>query len=86
MSEETGPIYGVSLIDTLPLGGGMRQQMATREDLVYVRQYSERVVAAYEVAIVHLALRKQEVKLLEGTIAAMETMRRTRKVIDGSGS
>lgn len=55
MNEE-GPIYGVSLIDTLPIGNtGMLQQMATREDLerVKARAYTYRVAAAYEVLLWH---------------------------------
>jgi hypothetical protein len=86
VSNERGPIYWVPLIETLPLGTGiMRQQMASLADLNYIRQYSERMVAAYEVALAHLADREEEVKLLKGTIAALESMRQP-KVIDGSGS
>jgi hypothetical protein len=48
---ETGPIYGVELIDTLPLAGSMRQAMPSRADLERVRKYSERTVAGYEVLL-----------------------------------
>ncbi len=38
-SNELGPVYGVPLIDTLPLGsGGMKQQMPSRDDLEFVRK------------------------------------------------
>ena len=46
---EIGPLYGVPLLDTLPIGGGMSQQMASADDLLKVRRVSERTVAAYEV-------------------------------------
>lgn len=46
-----GPIYGVPLIDSLPLGSGcMRQQMPSRSDLL---ESSERVAAGYEVLLSH---------------------------------
>jgi hypothetical protein len=86
MTQETGPIYGVPLIDTLPLGKGMMtQQMASRQDLVFVRQYNERVVAAYEVALAHLADAREDVELLKGKVAALESLCHP-KAIDGSGS
>jgi len=51
---EVGPVYGVPLIKTMPLGSGtMQQQMPTRQDLQDVRQRSERVVAGYEVLLSH---------------------------------
>jgi len=51
---EVGPVYGVPLIKTMPLGSGpMQQQMPTRRDLHYVKQWSERVVAGYEVLLAH---------------------------------
>ena len=52
--QETGPIYGVELIDTLPLDGGMmRQQLPSRDDLERVAKISERTVAGYEVLLEH---------------------------------
>lgn len=51
---ETGPIYNVPLIDTLPLGyGGMWQQLPSRQDLEDVRTMSQRTVAGYEVLMKH---------------------------------
>lgn len=47
--QETGPTYGVDLLDTVPIGGGMKQQMATRADLEFTAKHTPRVVAAYEV-------------------------------------
>lgn len=58
---EKGPIYGVELIDTLPLGkaGGMLQAMPNRDDLRGVR--CARVAAGYEVLLAHyLELRNQQ--------------------------
>lgn len=44
-----GPIYGVPLIDELPLSGGMFQAMPSRDDLIQVKKISQRTVAGYEV-------------------------------------
>ena len=49
--NEMGPIYGVELIDTLPLGNGMLQAMPSRDDLLQVKRISERTVAGYEVLL-----------------------------------
>ena len=52
--NETGPIYGVELIKSLPLGGGsMKQAMPSRADLEQVRKISERTAAGYEVLLDH---------------------------------
>jgi len=48
-----GPVYGVELIDTLPLDGGMKQAMPGRVDLEKVLKISERTVAGYEVLLEH---------------------------------
>lgn len=54
MANELGPIYGVKLLSTLPIGSGqMTQQMASRQDLQDVLQMSQRVVAAYEILLSH---------------------------------
>ncbi len=58
MSEEKGPIYGVRLLDVLPiwrLSSSMRQQLPSRHDLIGVKDYrqGERVVAGYEVMLWH---------------------------------
>ncbi len=53
---EHGPIYGVELIDTLPIpGSGMFQKMPTREDLEKSRTYGDRVAAGYEIALQRIA-------------------------------
>ena len=49
--KEVGPIYGVPLIGTLKLNGGMMQAMPSRQDLQRVRQISDRAVAGYEVLL-----------------------------------
>jgi|GEM_PF-5219544 len=54
MASERGPIYGVELIDSLPLDGGkMRQALPSRGDLDRVREISGRTVAGYEVLCEH---------------------------------
>ena len=55
MTTETGPIWNVPLIDTLPLGdGGMLQAMPSYWHLVWCREAShERVAAGYEVLLAH---------------------------------
>ena len=52
MSKETGPVYGVALIETMPFGG-MLQQMPSRFDLSQCRLNHERVAASYEVLLHH---------------------------------
>jgi len=57
MKKQFGPIYGVELLDSLPLDGGMRQALPSRRDLDDVRRTkivgSDRVVAGYEVLLEH---------------------------------
>lgn len=48
---EKGPIYGVELIESLPLGGAMLQSMPSRADLERVAERSQRTVAGYEVLL-----------------------------------
>lgn len=52
---ESGPIYGVKLIDSLPIGNGsMMQAMPDRDDLERCRKRGfERVAAGYEVLLAH---------------------------------
>lgn len=53
-STETGPLYNVPLLKSLPLGtGAMRQAMPSRAELVEVAKTHERVVAGYEVLLAH---------------------------------
>ena len=50
--SEKGPIYGVELIDALPVGSaGMKQAMPSRMDLNRVLKVNERTVAGYEVLL-----------------------------------
>ncbi len=60
--QETGPIYSVPLIDSLPIGGGMKQAMPSRQDLVKVQEVNTRVVAGYEVAIAKIAQLEDELQ------------------------
>jgi hypothetical protein len=54
ITADSGPVYGVRLIDALPLGGGaMMQAMPSRKDLIDARSMSERTVAGYEVLLSH---------------------------------
>ena len=53
-TADTGPVYGVTLLDSLPLGkGGMLQAMPNRKDLERVREISLRTVAGFEVLTYH---------------------------------
>lgn len=52
-TKERGPLYGVALIGSLPLGGGMRQAMPSREDLELVAEVEPRVTNGYEVLLGH---------------------------------
>lgn len=70
---ETGPVYGVQLIETLPLGtGAMLQRMASRQDLEDVRCLSERTVAAYEVLMSHYQKTLVQVELLEAELNTLK--------------
>jgi len=57
VKKEVGPIYGVELLDSLPLDGGMSQALPSRKDLDDVRRTkingNDRVVAGYEVLLEH---------------------------------
>lgn len=66
--QHLGPVYGVELIDTLPLSNGMCQQMPSREDLEQVREFSERTVAGYEVAIATIHKQRAALNRLESAL------------------
>lgn len=54
MAIERGPVYGVELLESLPLdGGSMRQALPSRRDLEHVRKVNERTAAGYEVLLEH---------------------------------
>jgi hypothetical protein len=57
VTKEFGPIYGVELLVSLPLDGGMSQALPSRKDLDDVRRTkingNDRVVAGYEVLLEH---------------------------------
>ena len=75
-SKDTGPIYGVPLIRSLSISGGMIQAMPSRQVLNEVRSINEKVVAGYEVAIVAL-------ESLTADLAAMTADRdRLREVVE----
>lgn len=71
--EEPGPVYGnQKLPKSLPLVGTLMQACPDRDELEFVRAFpSERVVAAYEVAINHL-------------LGLVETMKRIAELADES--
>lgn len=67
IAEESGPIYGVRLIKTLPLGKGvMLQAMPSKRDLQDVQKVNERTVAGYEVLLSHYEKQTAEVAKLKG--------------------
>lgn len=69
IAKDSGPVYGVRLIDTMPLGsGGMLQQMPDRQELEEVKKRSHRTVAAYEVLLSHYRQSTEEVERLKGVI------------------
>lgn len=69
-SIEIGPIYGVPLIQSLPVGinGGLVQQLPSRADLSDVRELSERVAAGYEVLLSHYRAKAFRVAELESEL------------------
>ncbi len=64
---ERGPIYGVELLEFLPLDGGMLQQLPSRDDLESIRDLrnGERIVAGYEVLLEHYRRAKAELESRE---------------------
>lgn len=78
MTIETGPIYGVPLIQSLPLGmnGGMLQQMPSRADLVVIgcgeKGSGQRVVAGYEVLLSHYRANAFRVAELESEVIRLK--------------
>ena len=50
--SDCGPVYGVPLRGSLPIGG-MFQSLPTRTDLEITRKVSERTAAGYEVLLSH---------------------------------
>ncbi len=76
---ELGPIYGVELLDSLPLGGGMTQALPSRSDLEGIRNWrqGQRVVAGYEVLLAHYRRLRAIVDRLTTELAtARDTNRR----------
>lgn len=52
--NEFGPIYGVQLINSLPIGdSGMLQAMPSNDDLERVRHINGRTAAGYEILLFH---------------------------------
>ena len=63
---ERGPVYDVQLIESLPLGGGgMIQQMPSREDLMVCGKRFQRVAAGYEVLLHHYLLAINAINTIE---------------------
>lgn len=78
ISEQSGPVYGVRLLKTLPLGkGGMLQAMPSKADLTQVQRINERTVAGFEVLTEHYREQCNEVTRMKDLI---------RQVIDGKWS
>ena len=78
ISNESGPVYGVRLIKSLPLGsGGMVQAMPSKTDLSQVQKINERTVAGFEVLTEHYREQCNEVARLKDLI---------RQVIEGRWS
>lgn len=66
--SECGPVYNVPLIDTLPLDGGMFQQMPSRNDLLDCSKRFMRVAAGYEVLLAHYTRAKARAESLESVV------------------
>jgi hypothetical protein len=66
-SVNAGPIYGVTLIRDLPVGG-MLQAMPSRSDLEQVKAINERTVAGYEVLLSHYVAIKDRAEKLESMV------------------
>lgn len=69
ISEQSGPVYGVRLLETLPLGkGGMLQAMPSKSDLKQVQRINARTVAGFEVLTEHYREQCNEVARLKDLI------------------
>jgi len=69
IAANSGPVYGIRLIRSLPIGtSGMTQAMPGRDDLAKVRDVSERTAAGYEVLLSHYRQQQDEVKRLTALI------------------
>lgn len=80
MEMRVGPVYGVTLIDSLPLDGGMKQAMPNEDDLRRVLKVSVRTVAGYEVLLEHFRRQESEIeKLLKIKEAAKHLRTQSRR-------
>lgn len=68
---ERGPIYGVELLESLPLDGGMLQQLPGRDDLESIQDLRNgtRIVAGYEVLMEHYHRARAELDALSKEVA-----------------
>ena len=77
---ETGPIYGVELIDELPLNyrveGGWLQAMPSRKDLDSIgkRPNGHRIIAGYEVLLNHWREQAADIKRLEAEVERLQAI------------
>lgn len=63
---EKGPVYGVPLIRSLPLGKGcMLQAMPSRADLMKAGKHHTRLVAGYEVLLAHYTQLKSDLERIQ---------------------
>lgn len=74
MTTETGPIYGVPLIDTLPVGNsGWLRQMPSRRDLALCQDLNaHRVAGGYEVLLSHYHKVCEERDVLKQMVSKMQ--------------
>ena len=70
--SEAGPIYGVELLKSLPLDGGMRQALPNRRDLERTRADNDRVAAGFEVLTEHYRRAMTEIERLQSALLAAE--------------
>lgn len=76
--NEKGPVYGIRLIHSLPVGTGtMIQTMPSRSDLEKTADVSERTAAGYEILLSKYRQQREEISRLTALI---------RSVIDGKWS
>jgi len=77
--SEHGPIYGVELLDSLPLDGGMLQALPSQLDLEAVlktgRLCGSRIVGGYEVLLEHYRRLQSQLATYQRDHEAMEIVR-----------
>lgn len=83
MSESCGigPLYGVELIKSLPISGGMKQAMPNWRDLERVAEVSQRGCAGYEILLSHFRNSQRALREARDALRALGVATRTLQAV-----